>query len=139
VLFYRAAVDLSRSTLNYVAGLIRRRHRAIGSTWGPVIAAPRQHLDVPSSQASRAAGRQALRINTRRIDRHHHERRETSQATSSAHRQESASQVALVACAGPVYRGCYCFAVVRVLLVALMRMVAASSADWRASSGRTLV
>jgi hypothetical protein len=33
VLFYRAAVDLSRSTLNYVAGLIRRRRKAIGSTW----------------------------------------------------------------------------------------------------------
>jgi hypothetical protein len=33
VLSYRAAVDLSRSTLNYVAGLIRRRRKAIGSTW----------------------------------------------------------------------------------------------------------
>jgi predicted DNA-binding protein YlxM (UPF0122 family) len=33
VQFYRAAVDLSRSTLNYVAGLIRRRRKAIGSTW----------------------------------------------------------------------------------------------------------
>jgi hypothetical protein len=33
MLFYRAAVDLSRSTLNYVAGLIRRRRKAIGSTW----------------------------------------------------------------------------------------------------------
>jgi hypothetical protein len=33
VLFYRAAVDLSRSTLNYVAGLIRHRRKAIGSTW----------------------------------------------------------------------------------------------------------
>jgi DDE superfamily endonuclease len=33
VLFYRAAVDLSRSTLNYVAGLIRRRRKAIGSVW----------------------------------------------------------------------------------------------------------
>ncbi|WP_131736163.1 hypothetical protein [Actinomadura roseirufa] len=31
MLFYRAAVDLSRSTLNYVAGLIRRRRKAIGS------------------------------------------------------------------------------------------------------------
>ena len=33
MLFYRAALDLSRSTLNYVAGLIRRRRKAIGSTW----------------------------------------------------------------------------------------------------------
>jgi Helix-turn-helix of DDE superfamily endonuclease/DDE superfamily endonuclease len=33
VLFYRAGVDLSRSTLNYVAGLIRRRRKAIGSAW----------------------------------------------------------------------------------------------------------
>ncbi|WP_214107830.1 transposase family protein [Acrocarpospora catenulata] len=33
MLFYRAAVDLSRSTLNYVAGLIRRRRKAIGSVW----------------------------------------------------------------------------------------------------------
>ncbi|GAB3654574.1 hypothetical protein GCM10027589_13360 [Actinocorallia lasiicapitis] len=33
MLFYRAAVDLSRSTLNYVAGLIRRRRKAIGPTW----------------------------------------------------------------------------------------------------------
>ncbi|MFC6086815.1 transposase family protein [Sphaerisporangium aureirubrum] len=33
MLFYRAAVDLSRSTLNYVAGLIRRRRKASGSTW----------------------------------------------------------------------------------------------------------
>jgi DDE superfamily endonuclease/Helix-turn-helix of DDE superfamily endonuclease len=33
VLFYRAAVDLSRATLDYVAGLIRRRRKAIGSTW----------------------------------------------------------------------------------------------------------
>ncbi|GAA3243988.1 hypothetical protein GCM10010468_82100 [Actinocorallia longicatena] len=33
MLFYRAAVDLSRSTLNYVAGLIRRRRKQIGSTW----------------------------------------------------------------------------------------------------------
>jgi DDE superfamily endonuclease/Helix-turn-helix of DDE superfamily endonuclease len=33
VLFYRAAVDLSRATLNYVAGLIRRHRKAIGSTW----------------------------------------------------------------------------------------------------------
>ncbi|AWS43662.1 hypothetical protein DKM19_22150 [Streptosporangium sp. 'caverna'] len=31
--FYRAAVDVSRSTLNYVAGLIRRRRKAIGSIW----------------------------------------------------------------------------------------------------------
>ncbi|GAA3427413.1 transposase family protein [Streptosporangium nondiastaticum] len=33
MLFYRAAVDVSRSTLNYVAGLIRRRRKAIGSIW----------------------------------------------------------------------------------------------------------
>jgi hypothetical protein len=33
VLFCRAAVDLSRATLNYVAGLIRRRRKAIGSAW----------------------------------------------------------------------------------------------------------
>ena len=33
MLFYRAAVDLSRSTLNYVAGLIRRHRKAIGSCW----------------------------------------------------------------------------------------------------------
>lgn len=33
MLFYRAAVDVSRSTLNYVAGLIRRHHKAIGSAW----------------------------------------------------------------------------------------------------------
>ncbi|NVI86340.1 transposase family protein [Actinomadura sp. BRA 177] len=33
MLFYRAGLDLSRSTLNYVAGLIRRRRKAIGSTW----------------------------------------------------------------------------------------------------------
>ncbi len=33
MLFSRAAVDLSRSPLNYVAGLIRRHHKTIGSTW----------------------------------------------------------------------------------------------------------
>lgn len=33
MLFYRAAVDLSRSTLNYVAGIVRRRRKAIGSAW----------------------------------------------------------------------------------------------------------
>ncbi len=33
MLFYRAAVDLSRSTLNYGAGLIRRHRKAIGSPW----------------------------------------------------------------------------------------------------------
>lgn len=33
MLFDRAAVDLSRSTLNYVAGLIRRGRKAIGSPW----------------------------------------------------------------------------------------------------------
>jgi hypothetical protein len=32
-LFYRAAVDLSRATLNYLAGLIRRRRKALGSAW----------------------------------------------------------------------------------------------------------
>ncbi|MFI6504409.1 transposase family protein [Nonomuraea typhae] len=31
MLFYRAAVDLLRSTLNYVAGIIRRHRKAIGS------------------------------------------------------------------------------------------------------------
>ncbi|MFI6743691.1 transposase family protein [Nonomuraea sp. NPDC050451] len=33
MLFYRAAVDLSRSTLNYVAGVIRQHRKAIGSAW----------------------------------------------------------------------------------------------------------
>jgi DDE superfamily endonuclease/Helix-turn-helix of DDE superfamily endonuclease len=33
VLFYRAALPLSRKTLNYVAGLIRRHLKAIGSRW----------------------------------------------------------------------------------------------------------
>ncbi|MDP9862649.1 MULTISPECIES: transposase family protein [Streptosporangium] len=33
MLFYRAAVDLSRSTLNYVAGAIRRHRKAIGTPW----------------------------------------------------------------------------------------------------------
>ncbi|MBB5773675.1 transposase family protein [Nonomuraea jabiensis] len=33
MLFYRAAVDLSRSTLNYVAGVIRRHRKTIGSVW----------------------------------------------------------------------------------------------------------
>ncbi|MBO3750925.1 transposase family protein [Streptosporangiaceae bacterium NEAU-GS5] len=33
MLFYRAAVDLSRSTLNYVASVIRRHRKAIGSAW----------------------------------------------------------------------------------------------------------
>jgi hypothetical protein len=33
VLFYRAALPLSRKTLNYVAGIIRRHLRAIGSRW----------------------------------------------------------------------------------------------------------
>lgn len=33
MLFDRAAVDLSRSTLNYVAGLIRRHRKAIRSAW----------------------------------------------------------------------------------------------------------
>jgi hypothetical protein len=33
VLFYRAAVDLSRSTLNYLAAVIRRHRKAIGSAW----------------------------------------------------------------------------------------------------------
>jgi hypothetical protein len=32
MLFYRATVDLSRSTLNYVAGSIHRHRKAIGST-----------------------------------------------------------------------------------------------------------
>jgi hypothetical protein len=33
VLFYRAAVDLSRSTWNYVSGIIRRHRKTIGSRW----------------------------------------------------------------------------------------------------------
>jgi hypothetical protein len=33
VLFYRAAIDLPRSTLNYLAGLIRRHRKTIGSAW----------------------------------------------------------------------------------------------------------
>lgn len=33
MLFYRAAVDLSRSTLNYVAGIIRRHRKTIKSPW----------------------------------------------------------------------------------------------------------
>ena len=33
VLFYRAALPLSRKTLNHVAGIIRRHLRAIGSRW----------------------------------------------------------------------------------------------------------
>ncbi|MDF5759211.1 transposase family protein [Spongiactinospora sp. TRM90649] len=33
MLFYRAAVDLSRSTLTYVAGIIRRHRKTIGSIW----------------------------------------------------------------------------------------------------------
>ncbi|WP_026416391.1 IS5/IS1182 family transposase [Actinomadura oligospora] len=33
MLFYRAAVVLSRSTLNYLAGLIRRHRKTIGSSW----------------------------------------------------------------------------------------------------------
>ncbi|GAA4236963.1 hypothetical protein FHR32_006146 [Streptosporangium album] len=33
MLFYRAAVDLSRQTLNYVAGVIRRHRQAIRSVW----------------------------------------------------------------------------------------------------------
>jgi len=33
VLFYRAALPLSRKTLNYTAGIIRRHLKAIGSRW----------------------------------------------------------------------------------------------------------
>ncbi|MDX3111763.1 transposase family protein, partial [Nonomuraea angiospora] len=33
MLFYRAAVDLSHRTLNYVAGMIRRHRKGIGSLW----------------------------------------------------------------------------------------------------------
>lgn len=33
MLIYRAALDLSRSTLNDVAGLVRRRRKVIGSRW----------------------------------------------------------------------------------------------------------
>ncbi len=32
-MFYRAAVDLSPQTLKYVAGMIRRRRKTIGSAW----------------------------------------------------------------------------------------------------------
>jgi hypothetical protein len=33
VLFYRAALPLSRKALNYVAGVIRRHLKSIGSRW----------------------------------------------------------------------------------------------------------
>jgi hypothetical protein len=33
VLFYRAALPLSRQPLTYVAGIIRRHRKAIGSCW----------------------------------------------------------------------------------------------------------
>jgi hypothetical protein len=33
VLFYRAALPLSRKTLTFVAGIIRRHRAAIGSSW----------------------------------------------------------------------------------------------------------
>jgi len=33
VLFYRAALPLSRKTLNYVAGIVRRHRKSIGSRW----------------------------------------------------------------------------------------------------------
>src|SRR6266481_9807855 len=33
MLFYRAALPLSRATLSYVAGVIRRHRRQIGSCW----------------------------------------------------------------------------------------------------------
>ena len=33
MLFYRAALPLSRQTLSFVAGIIRRHRRAIGSSW----------------------------------------------------------------------------------------------------------
>lgn len=33
MLFYRAAIDLSCSTLNYVAGVIRQHRKAIGPAW----------------------------------------------------------------------------------------------------------
>ena len=33
MLFYRAALPLSRQTLTYVAGIIRRHRAAIGSLW----------------------------------------------------------------------------------------------------------
>ncbi|MFC4121452.1 hypothetical protein [Nonomuraea zeae] len=33
MLSYRAAIDLSPQTLNYVAGMIRRHRKAIGSVW----------------------------------------------------------------------------------------------------------
>src|SRR5512135_813437 len=33
MLFYRAALPLSRKTLNYAAGIIRRHRKSIGSRW----------------------------------------------------------------------------------------------------------
>jgi len=33
MLFYRAALPLSRQTLNYTAGIIRRYRASIGSLW----------------------------------------------------------------------------------------------------------
>ena len=33
MLFYRAAVDLSSQTLNYVAGILRRHRKTIKSPW----------------------------------------------------------------------------------------------------------
>ena len=32
-MFYRAALPLSRKTLNYAAGIIRRHRKSIGSRW----------------------------------------------------------------------------------------------------------
>ena len=33
MLFYRAALPLSRQTLDFLAGVIRRHRKAIGSCW----------------------------------------------------------------------------------------------------------
>jgi hypothetical protein len=33
MLFYRAALLLSRQTLDFVSGIIRRHHKSIGSRW----------------------------------------------------------------------------------------------------------
>ena len=33
MLFYRAALPLSRKTLSYLAGIIRRHRESIGSCW----------------------------------------------------------------------------------------------------------
>ena len=40
MLFYRAALPLSRRTLNFVAGVVRRHLKAIGSRWRLLHALP---------------------------------------------------------------------------------------------------